>query len=59
MQASKQYFTSNFDCSAPLGAVTTYVERLWIIGSLEVGISYTSVHTVVSSCHREVTSGWD
>jgi hypothetical protein len=26
---------------------------------LEVGVSYTSVHTVVSLCHIEVTSDWD
>jgi hypothetical protein len=26
---------------------------------LEVGVSYTSIHTVVSLCHREVNSDWD
>jgi hypothetical protein len=32
---------------------------LWIIAGLEVGVIYTSIHTVISSYHREFTSHWD
>jgi len=38
-----------------------YVERTVVAldHRLEVGDSYTSIHTVVSLSHREVTSDWD